>query len=158
MSKDNEICCQKFILEPWDDKVFDWEGKRFISEKVKTFYYMPINLGSAMKRIDKLFHKMGAELKDKMCLSDHTSKWNMNILIEVDNEIPDADNHILSGKFYSRVYEGNSKDSDKWCKDFEANAVKKGLRVKKWYMWYTTCPKCAKKYGKNYVAVVGEVE
>ncbi|WP_369688185.1 hydrolase [Anaerophaga thermohalophila] len=23
-------------------------------------------------------------------------------------------------------------------------------------MWYTTCPKCAKKYGKNYVAIVGQ--
>ncbi|MCK7469725.1 MAG: 60S ribosomal export protein NMD3 [Desulfomicrobium escambiense] len=25
-------------------------------------------------------------------------------------------------------------------------------------MWYTTCPKCAKKYGKNYVAIVGAIE
>jgi hypothetical protein len=29
--------------------------------------------------------------------------------------------------------------------------------MKKEYMWYTTCPKCAKKYGKNYVVVVGQV-
>ncbi|HLE31541.1 MAG TPA: hydrolase [Bacteroidota bacterium] len=43
----------------------------------------------------------------------------------------------------------------KWCKDFEAYAKGKHLDVKKWYMWYTTCPKCAKKYGKNYVAIIG---
>jgi len=24
-------------------------------------------------------------------------------------------------------------------------------------MWYTTCPKCAKKYGKNYVVIIAEV-
>ena len=42
-------------------------------------------------------------------------------------------------------------------KDFENQAKSKGLSVKKVYMWYTTCPKCAKKYGKNYVAVVGEL-
>jgi len=116
-----------------------------------------MNYGPVMKRINKLFTKEGIELFDQICLSDHTSKWNMDIYIAVDNEIQDADNHILSGKFYSRVYEGNFKDTEKWCKDFEAKAVEKGLRVKKWYMWYTTCPKCAKKYGKNYVVVVGEV-
>ncbi|MFA6436615.1 MAG: hydrolase [Candidatus Paceibacterota bacterium] len=33
----------------------------------------------------------------------------------------------------------------------------KGKIKKKWYMWYTTCPKCAKVYGKNHVVIVGEV-
>jgi hypothetical protein len=34
----------------------------------------------------------------------------------------------------------------------------KSYKIKKWYMWYTTCPKCAKKYGKNYVVVIAEIE
>ncbi|MEI8048124.1 MAG: hydrolase [Bacteroidota bacterium] len=34
----------------------------------------------------------------------------------------------------------------------------KGQNVKKMYMWYTTCPKCAKKYGRNYVAIVSQIE
>jgi len=25
------------------------------------------------------------------------------------------------------------------------------------YFFYTTCPKCAKKYGKNYVVILAEV-
>ncbi|MEI6088823.1 MAG: hydrolase [bacterium] len=158
MAKENDICCPEFQPELWNDKVFDWEGKRFIRENIRTFFYMPMNYGSVMKRIGKLFNKEGIELFDQICLSDHTSKWNMDIYIAIDNEIQDADNHILSGKFYSRVYEGNFKDTEKWTKDFSAKAIEKGYRVKKWYMWYTTCPKCAKKYGKNYVAVVGEVE
>jgi hypothetical protein len=24
------------------------------------------------------------------------------------------------------------------------------------YQWYTTCPKCAKKYGKNYVVIIAQ--
>jgi hypothetical protein len=24
------------------------------------------------------------------------------------------------------------------------------------YMWYTTCPKCAKVYGKNYVVILAK--
>ena len=31
------------------------------------------------------------------------------------------------------------------------------LKMGKGYMWYTTCPKCAKKYGKNYVVILSEV-
>jgi hypothetical protein len=158
MAKNNEKCCPEFHPEPWDDKVFDWEGKKFIRDHVKTFFYMPLNFGSAMKRLNKLFDSIGVELYDQICLSDHTSKWNMDIYIAVDNEIAGADNRTLSGKYYSRVYEGKFGETDKWCKDFEMKAKEKGFKVKKMFMWYTTCPKCAKKYGKNYVAIIGEVE
>ena len=39
----------------------------------------------------------------------------------------------------------------KWCRDFESYAKEQNIS-KKMYMWYTPCPKCATKYGKNYVA------
>ena len=42
-------------------------------------------------------------------------------------------------------------------KDFENYVKEKNMIVEKMYMWYTTCPKCAKKYGKNYVVIVGKV-
>jgi hypothetical protein len=42
--------------------------------------------------------------------------------------------------------------------EFETLTKSKGLIIKKDYMWYTNCPKCAKKYGKNYVVIVGQVE
>ncbi|MFH1052533.1 MAG: hydrolase [bacterium] len=151
-------CCPKFEPEPWDDKVFEWDNKKFIKEKVFTLFYMPMNFGNVMKRLDKSIRNAGATMPDYLCLSDHTSKWNMDIYLAVDGEIDGANNVALSGKYFSKVYEGPFKDTGKWCKDYEAVAKTKGLTIKKWYMWYTTCPKCAKKYGKNYVVVVGEVE
>jgi len=150
-------CCPKFDPEPWDDKVFDWENKLFVREKVATFFYMPINFGKVMRKVMKKFDENGVTLPENLCLSDHTSKWNMDIYLGVDKELPGAGNQRLSGKFYSRVYEGNFNKTGEWCKDFEEHAKSKGFEVKKWYMWYTTCPKCAKKYGKNYVVVIGEV-
>jgi hypothetical protein len=83
--------------------------------------------------------------------------WNMDLYLAVDREIPGAENVTLTGKFLSKVYEGAFKDTGKWCKDFADFAKNKGKEIKKTYMWYTTCPKCAKKYGKNYVVMVGEV-
>ncbi len=157
-NKEDAQCCPQFDSNSWDDKVFDWTNKKFIKDKVRTFFYMPLNFGAAMKRFDSKVKKTNATVLDWLCLSDHTSKWNMDVYLAVDKEIPDAENITLSGKFFSKVYEGPFKDTGKWSKDYEKLAKTKGLSIKKWYMWYTTCPKCAKKYGKNYVVIVCQVE
>ena len=150
-------CCPKFDSVPWDDKIFEWDNKRFIKDKVFTLFYMPMNFGSVMKRLDEKIRQAGAVILDGMWLSDHNSKWNMDLYLAVDKEIPNSDNTMLSGKFFSKVYEGSFKETGKWRKDFGDLAKSKGLDVKKYYMWYTTCPKCAKKYGKNYVVIVGKI-
>ena len=155
--KEQQECCPPFDPMPWEDKIVEWDNKKFIHEKVRTLFYMPLNFGSVMKKVSKKVTSAGAEFQDNLGLSDHTSKWNMDIYLAVDKQVPDAENITLSGKFYSKVYEGSFQETEKWMKDFENTAKNKGLSMKKYYMWYTTCPKCAKKYGKNYVAVVGQV-
>ena len=157
-SKSNLICCPEFDPAPWHDKIMEWTDKSFIKRRVFTLNYIPVNFGMVMSKLDKKVRGAGAHMPGLLCLSDHTSRWNMNVYLSVDREIPGAENIALSGKFYSRVYEGGFRDTGKWCKDFEENARSKGFTIKKWYMWYTTCPKCAKKYGKNYVVILSEVE
>jgi hypothetical protein len=157
IAKEQPECCPPFDPALWEDKQFEWENKRFIKDHVFTLFYMPMNFGKVMKRLNEQVNSAGADMPDWLCLSDHTSKWNMDIYLAVDKEVPAAANVTLSGKFLSKVYEGPFQDTGKWCKDYEEKAKDKGLSVKKWFMWYTTCPKCAKKYGKNYVAIVGQV-
>lgn len=151
-------CCPRYESSVWDDKTFEWQEKKFIRANVFSLFYMPLNFGSVMRKLDKKVREAGASIPDSICLSDHTSKWNMDIYLAVDKEIPGAENVNLSGKFFSKVYEGPFSDTGKWCSDYEGLVKSKGMNIKKWYMWYTTCPKCAKKYGKNYVAIVGQVE
>ena len=150
-------CCPEFIFEPWDDKEFTWENKKFIKEKVFTLFYIPINFGQKMVKLMNVLDKTKTQCPDWLCLSHHTSKWNMDIYLAVDKDVPDAENISLTGKFYTKVYEGKYSETGKWSKDFKQRILEKGLKVKRWFMWYTTCPKCAKKYGKNYVVTVGEV-
>ena len=150
-------CYPKFEPKSWDGKVFEWKNKKFIKGRVFTFFFMPINFGPVIVKLDKIVKAAGGKFIDNMGLSDHTSKWNMDVYLAVDKKIPGAENVELSGKFLSKVYEGDFDKTGEWCKDFKAFAKKKGFEVKKWYMWYTTCPKCAKKYGKNYTVIVGEV-
>jgi hypothetical protein len=158
MEKQEEICCPKFNPEPWHNTTFEWHNKLFIKDKVKTFFYMPLNFGAVMRRLDSLIKKNNAQIPDWLCLSDHTSRWNMDLYLAVDKRMNDVNIVELSGRFFSIVYEGPFKDTDKWCKDFEAKAKERQLNINKWYMWYTTCPKCAKKYGKNYVVIIGKID
>lgn len=159
MSNQNltQECCPKFDPKPWDNKTMEWNSKKFIKDSVFTIFYIPINYGSVIKRMMGKLEKSGAQSPDWLCLSDHTSKWNMDIYLAVDKEVKDAENIMLSGKFLTKVYEGDFKETGKWCTDFEGAVKEKDQDVKKMYTWFTTCPKCAKKYGKNYVVIVGQV-
>ena len=148
------ICCPKFDPAPWDNVHFEWKDKVFVKGSVCTLFYMPLNFGSVMKKMDHNIRAAGADWSEGICLSDHTSKWNMDLFISVDKPVSTLESRIFTGKFYSKVYEGPFRDSGKWFKDFDQILKEKGLTDAKVYAWYTTCPKCAKKYGKNYVVLV----
>jgi len=154
----NDTCCPQFKPELWDEKMFEWKDKMFIKEKVFTIFYMPMNFRGVMKKLAEKVKKAGAAMPDWLCLSDHTSKWNMDVYLAVDKHIPDAENVTLGGEYFSKVYEGQYRDIGKWCKDFETLTKSKNRSIEKLYMWYTTCPKCAKKYGKNYVVILAKIK
>ena len=157
-SETGSTCCPEFDPKPWDEQLFEWKNKKFIKDSVFTLFFMPVNFGKVMIRLNKVISDTGAEIPEWLCLSDHTSRWNMDLYLAVDKEIPGAENTTLSGKYFSKVYEGPFRDTGKWCKDFENVLKSKGLNQKKMYMLYTTCPKCAKKYGKNYVVILANIE
>jgi hypothetical protein len=119
--------------------------------------YFPLNFGGIIKGLMAKLTDAKAQCPDWLCLSEHTSKWNMDIYVAVDHEVPGADNCQLSGRYYCKVYEGDFKDTKQWCDDFAKQAGQQHIVIGKQYMWYTICPKCAKERGKNYVVVVGEV-
>jgi len=156
--KKEEVCCERFNPAPWDGKTVEWKDKKFIKDKVFTIFYMPVNFGQVITRIMKRADDAKVTIQDGMALSDHTSMWNMDIYVAVDKEVAGAQNVIINGSFISKVYEGGFKETGAWMKDFESYCAQKGVKTKKIYMWYTTCPACAKKYGKNYVVVFGQIK
>lgn len=157
-TENDAICCPPFVPEKWDDKLFEWENQKFLKDRVFTLFYIPMNYGAAMRRLDRKVSEAGAQMPEGLCLADHTSMWNMDLYLAVDREVPGGDNTTMSGKYFCKVYEGPYKDSAKWMKEFRDHAKEKGYTAKKPLLWYTTCPKCVKKYGKNYSAIFSEVE
>ncbi len=151
-------CCPRFAPESWDEKDMNWQGKRFIKDRVRTFFFMPLNFGSAMKRAFLRIDAAGAFTPaPPAVLSDHTSRWNMDLYIEVTKEVPGAENVQVSGHFLSKVFEGPYRNTGQWCREMSAWVTSRGHTIKREFMYYTTCPKCARHYGKNYVVIVAEV-
>ncbi len=153
----NETCCPKLKVSDWDDKMLNWQNKNFVVGKVRTFFYMPVNFGKVITKLINLVTAEGGELDQNLCLSDHLSTKQMNILLAVNKKINGVENITLTGKFYCKVYEGPFKDTGRWCANFEKVLASKKLTMEKMYMWYTTCPKCAKKYGHNYTVIIAKV-
>ena len=54
------------------------------------------------------------------------------------------------------MFEGPYSASGRWAKEMRAALAAEGHDAKKLYFWYTTCPRCAKAYGKNYTVLLAE--
>ena len=75
-NKQNEEpeCCPKFEPALWDEKILDWDTKKFVKGSICTFMYMPLNFGSVMRKLDAKIRESDTSMqKDGMGLSDHTS-------------------------------------------------------------------------------------
>jgi len=151
-------CCPRFVPEPWNEKELHWDSKLFLKDRVLCLFYVPLGFGRVMARNMARIGQAGAFTPEPpLVLSDHTSRWNMDVYIEVTKEIPNSENVRLSGSFLSKVFEGPFKNTGKWCKEMADWVRSKGKTIKRHLMYYTTCPRCARHYGKNYVVILAEV-
>lgn len=154
---DPEECCPPFDPEPWDEVELTWENKRFVKDRVTSFLHIPLNFGAVMKRNAGPIQAAGAFPETVVVLSDENSLWGSDLYLEVTQDLPDANMVTISGTFLSKVFEGPYRDMRKWIEEMKAFVQSKGKDPGKFYFFYTTCPKCAKKYGKNYVAILAKV-
>jgi len=152
-----EECCPEFNPEPWDGKEIRWDGKKFVKDRVRSFFHIPLNFGSVMKRCMSVIEAAGAGSPERIVLADENSLWGADVYVEVTKDVPDARMAAFSGTFLSKVFEGPYKNVCAWMDEMKAHVQSQGKTLKKLYCYYTTCPKCAKKYGKNYVVLLAEV-
>jgi len=110
-----------------------------------------------MKRNVRAIEAADAKAENMIVLADENSLWGADVYIEVSKDIPGANMAIISGTFVSKVFEGPYRNVRKWIEEMKRFVAAKGKHVRKLYFYYTTCPKCAKKYGKNYVVILAQV-
>ena len=158
MSDNPTGCCPRFKSQGWDEQDLHFKDKLFVKARTRSIFHIPVNMGSVFPNTLRAIEKAGAINEDNfIVLSYDPSAWSGEHLFAVDKEVPGQEMVRISGDYLTRVFEGPYRQAPTWQKQMAAFVKEKGKQVKKTYFFYTTCPKCAKFYGKNYVVVVAEV-
>ena len=163
MTHGNEAveCCPKFDPTLWDNRTFYWQDKLFIKETMPVFFHIPFPW-----KIEKLMSKMwkkaqeasaAPQIENFLVLVTDPSPWKSEYYMHVTNNIPGTEIVKFSGTFISKVFDGPYNAVPKYIKEIKRYVTSKGEKAKRFYFYYTTCPKCAKKYGHNYIVAFAEI-
>ena len=155
-ASDTVECCPRFNPDPWDEKEIAWEDKKFVKDRVRSIFHIPINFGSVMKRNVELIEASDAKPEEMVVLSDENSLWGADVYISVTKDVPSVRMTTISGTFLSKVFEGSYRKMTQWIDEMKQYVASEDKKLNKLYFYYTTCPKCAKKYGKNYVVLLAK--
>lgn len=150
-NKSETGCCPKFDPEPWQNKTIVLKDKSFVKARCNNFMHVPLNLGKIISETWEKIEKAKANDDDEfLLLTVDTSPWKSELYFWTTKEVAGLENVKLSGTFKTKVFEGDYKDAKFWYKQMQEIGHKAGKDSPEVYFYYTTCPKCAKFYGKNY--------
>jgi hypothetical protein len=159
--KNTDECCPVFDPEPYNEKTHIWTDKMFIRDYIPQIFHIPLphKMAEMMARIWKKAEDAGAlpETKDFLLLAYDPTPWKSEFNLSVTKEVPGAENVKLSGTFISKVFDGPYNKIPSYIKENNSYLASLGKKASKYYFYYTTCPKCAKKYGHNYIVAFAEV-
>lgn len=157
-----EHCCPELDVARWDEKTHLWKDKPFIRGSIPALFHMPFPpmVGRLVGKLWKMAQDAKADppLDDFLLLAYDPTPFKSEFYMTVTKQVPGADNVRLSGTFISRVFDGPYNAVPKWYADFEKYLSDKGKKAKKYYFYFTYCPKCAKAYGHNYCVAFAQVE
>lgn len=159
---DNAPCCPRFEPAALDGRTHVWQDKLFIMDSVPLLFHRPLP-GAVLRKVVSMWDKAQAAraiplMADFLLLAHDTSPWRAEWYMTVSSAVPGAAEVRLSGTFLSKVFDGPYSSVPQWLKEMDGYVAARGHTVKKHYFYYTTCPKCAKLYGHNYVVAFAQVE
>jgi hypothetical protein len=152
-------CCPKFNPEGWDGQELHFKDKKFVHATTRSAMHIPLNMGKVFARVDGHIKDAKAYSNENtIVLSNEISPWKAEHFFSVDKDIEGEEMTTLTGNYITKVFEGSYSQTKNWHEDMKRMAHAEGLTEPgNIYFFYTTCPKCAKAYGKNYVVGVAEI-
>lgn len=152
MSDNPTGCCPRFKPEGWDGVELKLRDKPFVRAETTSVLHVPLNMGKVMSRVFEHMEASGAyDETDFIVMSRDLSPWKGEHLFAAGNPVEDEEMTTVSGDFITKVFEGSYRNAKHWHDEMQALAAARGAKDAEVWFFYTTCPKCAKTYGKNYV-------
>jgi hypothetical protein len=151
-------CCPRFKPEGWDEQELRFRDKLFVRVTTRSLMHVPTNMGRVFGKAFAAIEKAKARDDEQfVVLSHELSPWAAEHFFAVERDVPGEEMVRLSGDYRTMVFEGPYKDAPKWEKALKAALAERGEDPAETYFFYTTCPKCAKAYGVNYVVGVAKI-
>ncbi len=151
-------CCPRFHPEGWDHRDLHFRDKPFVRATTRSVMHVPINMGGVFSRVQGHIEDAGAMIDEGyLVLSQDPSAWRGEHLFAVSKRVDGEEMTTISGDFITRVFEGAYSGAKGWYEQMEQTVRERGKDPGRIFFFYTTCPTCAKAYGKNYVVGVAEV-
>jgi len=157
-----EECCPNFDPSLWDNIEHRWENRLFLRDSVPEIFHMPLprTYGNVITRMWKKAQAAGAapDRKDFLLLAYDPSPFKGELYMAITKEIPGEDNVRLSGNFVSKVFDGPYNKVPAYIREMNGYLGSKRKEAEKYFFYYAYCPKCAKKYGHNYIVALAQVK
>jgi hypothetical protein len=151
-------CCPRFNPEGWDGAELHFRDKPFLRAETLSAMHIPLNMGKVFSRVQGHIDNAAAtDPEQVIVLSRDLSAFKGEHLFAVTKDVPEEEMTRLSGDYVTRVFEGPYSKGKDWHEEMKALSTSRGKSDGKIWFFYTTCPKCAKAYGKNYVVGLAEV-
>lgn len=152
-------CCAIPDVAAWDEQGVTFKNKLFIRGYTRSIMYVPLNMSRVMAKLQHQAEDANAEMppEQAMILSREISPWKAEHLYAVSHTVDGADNVALSGTYLTKVFEGPFKNAGQWHKQLIEFVGEHHKAATNTYFFYTTCPNCAKHYGKNYVIGLAQI-
>lgn len=152
-------CCAVPNVAEWDRREVEFVDRRFLRMHTRSVMFVPVNMSKVMTALDQTARQAGVMMPptQALILSRDLSPWRAEQLFEVTAPVPGSDNVVINATFLTRVFDGPYKQVKSWFQEMQTSVTEQGREAFRIYFWYTTCPKCAKHYGHNYVVGFAQV-
>ena len=158
MDRSETNCCPRFDPTGWDGEEFEFTERPFAKVTTVSFMHIPLNIGSVIRKTAATIEAAGATPTDEFLMLSHDpSPWRGEHYVSVTKDVPGLEMVKLSGTFLAKVFEGPFRDAGKWAKEMSEFVASQGKQIRKCYFFYTTCPRCAKHFGRNYVVGFAQI-
>lgn len=148
-------CCARFNPEGWEGAHLHFEARPFLRATTRSIAHVPLDMGRVFTRVQNHIAAAGAQDPHQvLVLSRDLSAFQAEHLFAVTKPVDGEEMVTLSGEFTTRVFEGPYSQVRHWHRTLAEEAEARHAPARAIWFFYTTCPSCAKAYGRNYVVGV----
>lgn len=156
-----DVCCPPFDPSIWQHKKHIWSEKLFLKDSIPELFHIPLptTYGAAVSRLWKKAADSGAipDPTEMLLLSHDPSPFKAELLFHVTHVVWGEQHERLSGTFFSKVFDGPYNKIPSFIHEMNGYLSAHRMKSQKYYFYYAYCPKCAQKYGHNYIVAFAQI-